>query len=141
MALPLPLATILLLAAGCRRPASSDSGFPTVELGSRAGSSIVRHEGLHRLCVAEPDLPIISILDQTSLARVDEIAVQGHPEQLALSPDGEVLYATDRDADRLVAVDLRSGEQRSVGAGADPVGVVTDDDGCIYVTDFAGNSV
>jgi len=141
MALSLPLAALLLVGLGCRPPASSDSGFPTVQLGSRAGSSMVLQEGLHRLYVAEPDLPVISVLDATSLARIDEITVQGHAEQLALSPDGGVLYAVDRGASRLVAVDLRTGRQRSVGAGSDPIGVVTDDAGRIYVTDFAGNSV
>lgn len=69
-----------------------------------------------------------------------------NPAGLALSPDEKVLYVASSPRGRVIAVDLRTGDFKSIGASGQrrltrPVGVGTDADGRLYVADKGANNV
>jgi DNA-binding beta-propeller fold protein YncE len=78
------------------------------------------------------------------------------PTGLALSPDGRSLFVADTDNNRVRRIDLATGKVETVagsgdiasqdGPGSDasfdqPIGLVADSNGTLYVTEFGGNRV
>jgi sugar lactone lactonase YvrE len=69
-----------------------------------------------------------------------------NPAGLALSPDERTLYVASPPAGRVIAIDLKDGDFRAIGLSGQrrlgrPVGLGTDADGLLYVSDKQANSV
>jgi sugar lactone lactonase YvrE len=69
-----------------------------------------------------------------------------NPAGLALSPDEKTLYVASPPRGRVIAVDLQGGDFRAIGTSGQrrlgrPVGVGTDADGLLYVSDKEANAV
>jgi YVTN family beta-propeller protein len=65
-----------------------------------------------------------------------------YPAQLAVSPNGEMLYVAENLADSLAVIDLRSRSiVQRLPAGRYPYGVVVAPDGTVYVSAWGGSSV
>jgi YVTN family beta-propeller protein len=65
-----------------------------------------------------------------------------YPAGIALTPDGSRLLVADRLADAVTSIDLRSGQQQTVGIGHAPYGVaISPDGGRAWVTEQGANTV
>jgi DNA-binding beta-propeller fold protein YncE len=69
-----------------------------------------------------------------------------NPAGLALSPDEKVLYVASPPRGKVLAIDLASGEFKAMGTTGQrrlgrPVGLGTDAEGCLYVSDKQANVV
>lgn len=86
------------------------------------------------------DISIIETATFQVLARI-ETAVQ--PLDMALSPDGQTLYATNSGAGTLTIIDIESSQARTIwlaGVGSGPYGIAATDDK-IFTTDIANSQV
>jgi DNA-binding beta-propeller fold protein YncE len=69
-----------------------------------------------------------------------------NPAGLALSPDEKVLYVASPPRSQVLAIDLASGDFKAIGTTGQrrlgrPIGVGTDADGLLYVSDKQANAV
>lgn len=128
-----------LLASGCAAPQRPKIAYPPPPdpprvnfLRSFQKPEDLQTSGLQRFWNA-------LIPHDTTLATIN-------PAGLALSPDEKILYVASPARGRVLAVDLVSGGFKAIGTTgqrrlARPVGVGTDADGLLYVSDKQANAV
>jgi PQQ-dependent catabolism-associated beta-propeller protein len=86
---------------------------------------------------------VIAVIDVAELKIIRSTGAGSDPEQFALSPDGEWLFASNEDAGTATATDLRTGEKlATVVVGIEPEGVAVSPDGrWVYVTAETSNTI
>lgn len=90
-----------------------------------------------------PDQDNIRVYNATSLAQVGTIEFEGNCVELAFSPDGRTLYASNFRRDVMEVIDVGSMSVRAeVEVGHSPKTIVVSDDGnTIYVANYFDSSV
>jgi PQQ-dependent catabolism-associated beta-propeller protein len=122
----------------------------TIPLGARPRGIRVSPDGA-RVFVAlsdnapttESDLDAVAVIDVREGKVTARHRVGSDPEQFAIGPGGERLYAANEDAGTASVTDLRSGEVlATLVVGVEPEGVAASPDGrWIYVTAETSNTV
>ncbi|MBZ0290256.1 MAG: hypothetical protein K8I30_21710, partial [Anaerolineae bacterium] len=92
---------------------------------SQSSKPLALHDNL--LVVTNPDSGSVTLIDTTTLAKVDEIFVDGSPRSAAIAPDGQTALVTVWDQNALGVIRLRDHRLTATyPVGHMPYGVVTD---------------
>jgi YVTN family beta-propeller protein/VCBS repeat-containing protein len=118
------------------------SSTATTNVVGNAPQSIITYGS--RIYVANTGSNTISVIDANTNAALGVVGSVGRsPTQLALSPDGSVLYVVNRDTANVAAISTVSGALvGSISVGGSPQGVAVGSNGTrLYVSNSAGNTV
>ncbi|HEV3088620.1 MAG TPA: alkaline phosphatase family protein [Candidatus Elarobacter sp.] len=112
----------------------------TVALPAKSHPVAIAASGEETLAVAGDGDGKLRVGTLDTIAAAPAIHVAAHPGGLAFSDDGETVYAADRDASTVTALDRRTGNVRAIRTGLHPSALLVAN-GELYVAESDADSI